>query len=154
MTNTELIEMVHSDLESERKHLAFYTYASTMVQGLHRSELREFFEKEAASELQHVLQFSELIIHLGGTPGVFVNYYPEDLSCPVAILKYIVEMEDEVADIYAGRLRATDGMETAATAYCHVFYENQIEDSWRTAREVEQMVKHYEKESCHAEKSP
>ena len=38
------------------------------------------------------------------------------------------------------RLRITDGMENAATAYCHVFYENQIEDSWRTAREVELMI--------------
>lgn len=151
MTNEELIDMIQDDLKNERKHLAFYTQAAIMVQGLHREELREFFEKEAASELQHVLQFSELIKHLGGTPGTEVAKYRDDLSCPVAILKYVVEMEDEVANIYAGRLRATDGMETAATAYAHVFYEEQIADSWKTAREVEQMVQHYEKEDCHAD---
>lgn len=49
-------------------------------------------------------------------------------------------MEDEVAENYAERLRQTHEMENAATAYCHVFYEEQIADSWKTAREVELMV--------------
>jgi len=140
MTNEEIIELLQEDLKNERKHLAAYTQFAVNLRGLHREELREFCEKEAAGELQHVLQFSELIVHLGGVPGIEVNPYPTDISCPVAIMKAIVEMEDEVADKYAERLRQTHEMENAATAYVHVFYEEQIADSWRTAREVEQMI--------------
>ena len=140
MTNDELIALVQEDLKNERKHLAAYTQFAVQLRGLHRNELREFCETQAADELLHVTQFSELIVFLGGVPGTEVNEYPADLKCPKKIMKAIVEMEDVVADLYAERLRQTDGMENAATAYTHVFYENQIEDSWRTAREVELMI--------------
>lgn len=140
MTNQELIDLLQIDLKNERKHLAAYTQFAVQMRGLHRNELREFCETQATDELLHVTQFSELIVHLGGVPGMEVNAYDGDLKCPKAIMKAIVEMEDEVADIYAERLRQTHEMENAATAYCHVFYENQIEDSWRTAREVEKMI--------------
>lgn len=147
MTNSELILILQDDLQNERKHLAFYLQASVMVSGLHREELREFFLKEAQGELKHVEEFSELIVHLGGVPGTKVNPFPSDLSCPVAILKYVVQMEQEVADIYAGRLRLTHEMEDSATAYCHVFYEDQISDSQKTAWEVAKMVKTHEAHS-------
>lgn len=140
MTNDELIALVQEDLKNERKHLAAYTQFAVQLRGLHRNELREFCETQAADELLHVTQFSELIVFLGGVPSTEVNEYPAGLTCPKEIMKAIVDMEDIVADIYAGRLRDTDGMENAATAYCHVFYEDQIQDSWRTAREVELMI--------------
>lgn len=140
MTNEELIALLQQDLKNERKHLAAYTQFAVQLRGLHREELRDFCQTQAADELLHVTQFSELIVHLGGVPGTEVNDYPADLTCPVAIVKAIVEMEDEVADAYAERLRQTHEMENAATAYCHVFYEEQIADSWKTAREVEQMI--------------
>ena len=140
MTNQELIALLQIDLKNERKHLAAYTQFAVQLRGLHREELREFCETQAADELNHVTQFSELIVHLGGVPGIEVSPYPTDLTCPVAIMKAIVKMEDEVAENYAERLRATHEMETAAVAYVHVFYEEQIADSWKTAREVEQMI--------------
>ena len=140
MTNDQLIALVQQDLKNERKHLAAYTQFAVQLRGLHRNELREFCETQAADELVHVTQFSELIVHLGGVPGTEVSKYPADLKCPAAIMKSIVEMEDEVADLYAIRLQQTHEMENAATAYCHVFYETQIEDSWKTAREVELMI--------------
>lgn len=140
MTNEEIIALVQEDLKNERKHLAFYLQASVMIKGLHREELREFLLKEAQGELKHVEEFSELIVHLGGVPGTEVNAYPSNLSDPFLILSYVVKMEQEVADIYASRLRATHEMENSATAYAHVFYENQIQDSQHTAWEVNQMV--------------
>jgi len=144
MTNEQLIYLLQQDLKNERKHLAFYLQASTMISGLHREELREFFLTEAQGELKHVEQFSELIVHLGGVPGTEVNSFPSNLTCPIAILKYVVQMEQEVAEIYAERLRQTHEMENAATAYAHVFYEDQIADSQRTAWEVAKMVPQYE----------
>lgn len=141
MTNEELIGLLQKDLENERKHLAFYLQASVMVSGLHREELREFLLTEAQGELKHVEEFSELIIHLGGVPGTSVAEFASNLSCPVAIMKYVVQMEQEVADVYAERLRQTHEMENSATAYAHVFYEDQIRDSQKTAWEVAKMLK-------------
>lgn len=140
MTNEELLALAQEDLKNERMHLAAYTQFGVQLRGLHREELREFCETQAADELIHVTQFSELIVHLGGVPGTDVNPFPTDLTCPVAIMKAIVAMEDQVADNYAERLRQTHEMENAAEAYVHVFYEEQIADSWKTAREVEKMI--------------
>ena len=127
MENQQLIEFLQEDLKNERKHLAAYTQFAVQLTGLHREELREFCETQAADELKHVTEFSELIVHLGGTPGVETNSYPADLTCPSAIVK-------------ANRLKATEDYDNAATAYTHLFYEEQLLDSWKTAREVEKMI--------------
>lgn len=147
MTKEELVSLVNEDLKNERKHLAFYLQAGVMVQGLHRPELREFFLEEAGDELKHCEQFADLVVRLGGVPTTEVNQYPADLVCPVQILKYIRDMELEVAENYAERLRQTESLDTADVAYAHVFYEGQLEDSWATAREVEQLIKKYDHET-------
>lgn len=144
MTNELLIEMLQNDLKNERKHLLFYLQAGVMVQGLHREELGEFLLKEAKGELAHVEEFSRMIVHLGGVPGLTTNLFPSELTDPVRILEYVHKMETEVADLYAQRLRDTHEMRTAAEAAVHVFYEEQIADSWKTAQEVAQMLKRYE----------
>lgn len=144
MTNEQLIELVNADLKNELKHLQFYLHAGVMVQGLHREELREFLLQEAADELKHCEQFAELVVHLGGVPTTETNEFSTGMSCPVAILKYAIEMEQEVANNYAERLRQTHEMENPATAYAHVFYEDQITDSQRAAWEMTQMVKKYD----------
>lgn len=141
MTDKELIALVNEDLKNERKHLAMYLQAGVMVRGLHRPELREFFLEEASDELKHCQQFADLVVRLGGVPTVEVNSFPMDMVCPVSILKYIHEMELEVAENYAERLRQTESLENSNVAFCHVFYEGQLEDSWATAREVEQLIK-------------
>lgn len=140
MNNEELIALLQEDLKNERKHLAAYTQFGVLLCGLHREELREFCQEQAADELKHVTEFSELIVHLGGVPGVETNPYPTDLTCPVAIMKAVVEMEDEVANNYAKRLQQTENYDNASTAYAHLFYEDQLLDSWKTAREVEKMI--------------
>ena len=147
MTNEELIELVNADLKNELKHLQFYLHAGVMVAGLHRQELKEYLLDEAASELKHCEQFAELVVHLGGIPETQANEFPSGISCPVAILKATVEMEQEVADNYAERLRQTDGAENAMTAYCHLFYEEQLVDSQRGSWEVAQMVRMYDHQS-------
>lgn len=141
MTEQDLINLLQKDLKNERKHLGFYTQAAVMLQGFHREELREFCEEEAKSELEHVTQFAQLIVYLGGIPGTEVNAYPSYFTNPKDILKYASDMEKEVADNYAERLRQTEDMENAATAYAHVFYEDQISDSWKNHRDLEQMLK-------------
>lgn len=145
MNKKQLIEVLQEDLKNERKHLMFYTQAAVLVSGLHREELREFFMEEAKGELAHIEQFSELIVHLGDVPGTEVNPLPNRLvgnvGDPMSLLIEVIKMEDEVANNYTKRLQATHEMENSETAYVHVFYEDQIRDSWRTAREVEMMTK-------------
>lgn len=144
MTNEELIALVNEDLKNERKHLAFYLQAGVLVQGMYRPELREFFLEESEGELKHCQQFADLVVRLGGIPTTEVNEYPADLVCPLQILQYVHVMELEVAENYAQRLRQTEGLDNSNVAYCHVFYESQLEDSWATAREVEQLIKKHE----------
>jgi bacterioferritin (cytochrome b1) len=145
MKNDELISKLQYDLKNERKHLAFYMHAAVMVKGINRKELKEFFEEEAQGEFKHVIEFSETIVYLGGNPDSEVNDFPRDLYEPEDILCYASKMEFEVSHIYAGRLKELGEFsihsDSAVISYLDIFYENQLEDSWRAAQEISQMVK-------------
>jgi bacterioferritin (cytochrome b1) len=140
MVRDQLIEKLQFDLKNERKHMLFYLQAAVLVRGLHREEFSEFFYKEAQSEMKHVEEFSRLIVHLGGIPGIEANSFVSNLREPEELLQQAVLMEEQVANIYAQRLRETHDMEDADIAYVHVFYEEQIADSWKTAQELRQMI--------------
>ncbi len=150
MINNQLIAMLQQDLKNERKHLAFYMHSAVMVKGVNRKKLREFFEEEAQGEFKHVLEFSEAIVHLGGEPDVIIAPFLQDLTEAYKILNYASQMEFEVSFIYSNRLKAlsklSDSIENvddaakAAIAYLNIFYENQLEDSWKTAQEIARML--------------
>lgn len=144
MTLEQLIGILQEDLKNERKHMLFYLQAGVMVQGLHREELSEMLLKEAQDEHNHVIEFSRLIVQLGGNPGQEVNSFPTDLVCPFEILRYARDMEQEVSDIYARRLVETN-TETAWSyeSYVHLFYEDQLQDSQKTALELSQYILPY-----------
>lgn len=145
MTNEQLISLLQEDLKNERLHCLFYQQAAALVEGLHREEYREHFLAEAQSELSHIDQFANLIKQLGGTPGVEVASLTEKLTaCPRRLCEVGARLEQAVADNYAARLRATHEMENAATAYVHVFYEDQIKDSQEAAWELALLAKKVE----------
>jgi len=146
MKTEELIAIVNLDLQNELKHLQFYLHASVMVSGLHREELRELFSKEAVSELKHCEEFAELVVHLGGVPTTVTNKFQTGMTCPVEILKYAVDMEQEVATTYNMRLSQTEVMSSSMIAYVHLFYEEQLIDSQKASWEMAQMVKMYDHE--------
>ena len=136
-----LAHLANLDLQHELRHLRFYTQAGAMVQSPHRLEFREWLHEEASDELEHVKQFSTLIAQLGGVP------VEEGLPLPVidygdikAILTTIVEIESEVAERYSMRLRQTENHCNADVSNAHVFYEDQIADSWQTAQEARLML--------------
>lgn len=145
MTNEQLISLLQEDLKNERLHCLFYQQAASLVEGLHREEYREHFLAEAQSELAHIDQFANLIKQLGGTPGAEVAPLTDKLSpCPRRLCEIGARLEQAVADNYAARLRATHEMENAATAYVHVFYEDQIKDSQEAAWELALLAKKVE----------
>ena len=146
MTKDQLIGLLQEDLKNERKHMLFYLHAGVMVEGLHREEIGEFLLKEALDEHKHVEEFSRLIVQLGGVPGQEVANFPTHMTCPKEILKYAQYMEQEVSNIYAKRMQATSepssqdgGIET----YVNLFYEDQLQDSQKTALEIGLLIKPY-----------
>jgi bacterioferritin len=144
-----IIDKLQYDLKNERKHMAFYTQSAVMLRGFHREELRKFCEAEATEELRHIIEFSELIVYLGGIPNVEIHPFQSTISSVSEIINYIIEMENEVAENYAYRLEELqifnlgnkfNGLLSKSTMiYVSDFYTRQLTDSWRTAREVEQM---------------
>lgn len=152
MNTNELIEILQEDLKNERKHMMFYLQSGVMVQGLHREELSELLLEEAQDEHNHVVEFSKLIAQLGGEPNQEINEYPTNLVCPFQILKYAIEMEQEVSNKYAKRLKETSTDNGCAfESYVHLFYEDQLQDSQKTALELNQFILPYlngENNSC------
>lgn len=141
MKNEQLVELINSDLKNELLHLKFYLHASSRVQSLLREDIREFLTEEAQGELEHCQQFADMVVYLGGTPVTEGNPLPDiDYTDPHAVLAAAVELENQVADIYSERLRQTESHANSNVSRVHVFYEDQIQDSWDTAKEVEQML--------------
>jgi len=135
---------LHLDLKNEFKHMMYYLNAAVFVEGLHREELREFFLKEAQEEMEHVKEFSDMIRNLGEypVPGAEPDKTPFP-SDPYKILEHIIQMETEVANNYAERLKQTDGMENGEIAAIHVFYEDQVSHSQNTAWELKKWIKKF-----------
>lgn len=141
MTNEELVELLNHDLKNELQHLHFYLHAASRVQSLFREEVRELLLEEAKGELEHCDQFSQMIVYLGGTPVVNGNDIPDiDYTNPQGILSAAMKIEAEVADNYSERLRQTESHANSNVSRIHVFYEDQIQDSWDAMREYEQML--------------
>jgi bacterioferritin len=143
-----VVRGLQTDLANEVRHMMFYLKAATMVEGLHREELREFFMKEAHEEMGHVHEFADLLSYFGKTPDLFPPVIEWGFGGdPYLILKEVVRMENEVAANYAYRLQQTEAPELSPTALtqvkydpwvaaAHVFYEDQIKNSQMTAWEV------------------
>lgn len=141
MTKEELVDLLNHDLKNELQHMHFYLHAASRVQSLFREEIREILLEEAKSELDHCDQFSQMIVYLGGTPTTCGNDLPDtDYTEPHAVLCQAVELEKEVADNYSERLRQTESHANSNVSRIHVFYEDQIQDSWDAMREYEQML--------------
>lgn len=144
MVNTsELIDMLQEDLRNERKHLLFYIQAASLVSGPHRKEVNEFFLEEAAGELKHVADFSKMIVRLGGIPNTDVSSFDEAKEKNLeTLLKQAFEMEQKVAKTYESRLKSIENLknQNSDSTVISLFYEDQIVDSWETAKEIQLMI--------------
>ena len=104
ISKLKMIELLNDDLKNEWKHLRFYLYHASAVTGLHCGEYKELFLEEAASEMKHVTQFSDLIIGLGGTATFESNDF-EKFHDPKSIMNYAVKMEEQVIENYFQRMQ-------------------------------------------------
>ena len=135
-----IIEKLNQDLKNEWKHHCFYLHNASNIVGLHAKEYKEWLVEQAASEMQHVVQFSDLIVGLGGTPTREINDFPS-LSDPREILEYAAKMEEEVLDNYYQRISDAEKINNSDSYWVIIFLEKQMEDSRKDLDEIRQILK-------------
>jgi bacterioferritin len=123
-----MIDLLNQDLKNEWKHLRFYLYHASAVVGLHCEEYKEFFLKEAAAEMEHVTQFSDLIRGLGGQSTCLSNEFQTHTS-PMDIIRYALAMEEEVVSNYTKRIKDAEDLGGVDGQWLEIFLESQIEKS-------------------------
>lgn len=141
MTKEEMVALLNGDLKNEWKHLRFYLYHASAIVGLHREEYREYLLKEAASEMLHVTQFSDLIYGLDGQATQESNSFPL-LTEPKEILEYALEMEKEVVDNYVTRMhQAENDLGGTDGQWIHIFLEGQVQKSREDVDNLKQILR-------------
>ena len=152
MNIEEFVALLSKDLANEYSHWHFYMQASTNVRGLHRQELSEFFLEQAEGEMKHVEQFRKVLQGLFTRRGLdakvpsLVASFKEGLSCPKALLRAALEMEDQVVNNYVTRieqassLQENGGQDRDDGKYVELFLEDQIMDSRADADNIREML--------------
>ena len=150
MTLYELLEKLNEDLAREYSHWHFYMRASAVVTGLHREEFSELFKEEAEGEMNHILEFSKLILGLGGVPTTRVALFDDDASDPTELIEQALKMEQEVVANYVQRMDDAEALERDDYArgeskvngrYIHIFLEDQIMDSRKAVDNYKQILR-------------
>jgi bacterioferritin len=144
MTKQEMISLLNNDLRNEYAHMHFYLHSAIQIMGLHREELREFFLEEAASEMQHVREFGDLIMGLGGNPESLPNEFPTNLYTAQNILSHALSMEREVIKNYVERMdqatKITDVDGGIDGKWIEIFLEDQIMHSRKDVDNIRLML--------------
>lgn len=147
MTLQEMINVLNLDLQNEYLHWHTYMNAAIIVSGFHREEYSEFFRAQAASEMEHIEAFGNMIVGLGGTPAFTCQ--PPTLNSNVSfrsLLKNILELEDQVVANYVQRiddaivLQENGGLDKIHGKYIELFLEDQIMDSRKDADHIRQIL--------------
>jgi bacterioferritin (cytochrome b1) len=135
-----MIDNLNSDLMNEYKHMHFYLHSAIVITGLHREELKEFLTEEAQGEMEHVQQFGNLILGLGGVPTTDVAPFPTNLTLPVDILAYALQMEEEVAANYVKRMEAAAFLGGVDGKWIEIFLEDQLMKSRKDVDHLRQLL--------------
>lgn len=122
----EMIALLNEDLAREYAHWHFYMYAAVNVVGMHREEYREFFLKEAAGEMKHIQEWSDLILGLGGVPTTTVAPFKTGSKKAKHLLSIALEMEQEVVTNFVIRMKLAEEL-TATSQNQHVNFQDKID---------------------------
>jgi len=135
-----VIDNLNEDLANEYKHWHFYINSAILIQGLNREPIRSFLAKEAAGEMQHIQEFGDLILGLGGKPTTKVNGFRNDLTDAKSILQYALSMEDEVVQNYVERKKQAQAVGGVSGSVIEAFVDGQILASRHDADNIRQML--------------
>ena len=146
----QFVNIMQQDLRNERKHMHFYLAAASLVSGPHREEYKELFEKEASSEMKHVLEFQNALLGLDADLKEFLSFI-EDLPhvCSYDVkelLQYALAMEQEVVANYADRIVThVSLLDEPDRRYMEVFYEEQIKKSREDVDNYKMILRNFDR---------
>lgn len=140
-----MISLLNSDLQREVTHWHFYTHSSLVISGLHRLEIREFLQEQAAEEAKHIDEFAHVILGLGGKPSTNnLTLNCPSFEDPKAILEYAYKIETEVVKNYVERItqaQELSDIDPVKAKYIELFLENHVIHSQKDADEILMLVK-------------
>lgn len=97
-----LIDGLNTDLSHEYQAIIMYNSYASMVYGMHRPTLKQFFESELPEELTHAQLLADKITALGGTPTTKPT--PIELKTePTDMLRQVLDAEAETIERYVQR---------------------------------------------------
>ena len=145
MNLEQLLANLDADLQREVTHWHFYKHSSMGITGIHRPELREFFQKQADEESSHIDEFAQLILGLGGKPST--NNLT--LNCPHyedprLILEHSIKLEQEVVKNYTKRIQEAEQLEDVDpvnSRFVVIFLEEQLLHSRQDLDEMTMILK-------------
>ena len=139
-TTQELIDGLNTDLAGEFQAIITYRLFASMATGVHRHEVREFFESEIPDELEHAKYLADKVVALGGEPTT------EPL--PVEVTDNLREMfemalkaETETIQRYEERVRQADALGMTGLK---VGLEDLIADETNHKEEMEKILRRWE----------
>jgi bacterioferritin len=107
MDKETLIRGLNLDLSHEYQAVIMYTTYGSRVSGIHRRELRAFFEAEIPDELQHAQFLADKIAALDGQPIT----KPQDVhqtDDPKKMLENVLKAESETITRYVERRKQAE----------------------------------------------
>ncbi len=107
MNKETLVKGLNNDLSHEYQAVIMYTTYAAIVNGVHRRELRSFFQAEIPEELQHAQFLSDKISALGGKPvtkPADVPYTDE----PQTMLENVLKAESDTIKRYVERRKEAE----------------------------------------------
>lgn len=105
----QVVEALHEDLGNARGLMHFYLNSCVYVQGPSRASLRATLYAMAGSEMQCVLDTSDLVLGLGGAPSAKTVNIGGELSSPKTVLSTALATEEKVlADCASHRKMAQE----------------------------------------------
>ena len=130
-----LLQKIYSDLRNERRHMMFYLTNAVSMNGLLSEEYSEYFMSNAKEEMEHVKEFQEMIVGLGGSLTT-----PESIGCDMFMIENDVRravssalyLEEQVVENYALRIEEIENdtlIDIVTKKWLVVFYEDQLKKS-------------------------
>ena len=140
MNKEQMIDLLNEDLKNEWKHLSFYLYHASAFTGPFAPEYKEMFLEEAASEMKHITEFSDVIYGLGGYATADANAFPK-FNALKDILGYALSMEEEVVNNYVQRMHDANTLGGTDGQWLEIFLEGQVQASREDVDKYRQIIR-------------
>lgn len=141
MTLDDLIQRIGDDLQNEWKHLQYYLHHMNVFRGVAMLTLKPLFEEEMRSEVEHVKQFSDLLVKLNAVPVLHENGAPGVQHTTTRdIIQHAHDMEVEVAQNYLERIKQAEEVGGVEGKMVQLFYEEQLDHSYSDAQKFRKIL--------------